>query len=398
MSTDIETQPEIEIDPDKSDVKSDLDILNDETSEDKTETKEDDTETETDEDIKKVLDETKEDDEEDIPDTRIRPSIKTIMEKSPEAAEVFKKFPQLRDAYFREAKFTEIYPTLEEAKEASQKASDFDAFNEFVSSGSSKEIIEVLGKNDPVALKSFTSNFLPTLGKLNPDLFYEATIPVINTVIRNLYRAGEKNSDNNSMGAAKILSHFLHGTYDIPESEVRKDPEIESERRKLEDEKNELRTEQFNKFESSVQDRTRKAFTKLVDQGLDPTNSLSAFVKSKIIDEVIEKIGDQLLSDKQHNQLMIRLWKTANSERYSDKSADRIITAFLSRAKPLISEVRSKIKQEATGSRTKSSNGTSSTTKRETNVGTSSSTKSGKTLDPKTINWRKVSDKDILNS
>lgn len=396
--------PTIDLESDESE-QSDMDILN--STDDKVDDKVDDKEGKEDEIIDtekeelstEEVDEIEKDEKEELPETKLRPSIKTMVSEFPELEKAFKKYPQLRDAYFREGKFSQVYSSLEDAVEASEKASALDEITDLIYSGSSEELLEGIGKDTPEGLKKFVSNFLPTLSKMNNDLFYEATIPVVNNVIRNLYASGAKNKDNNLMSAAKIMANFLHGSYDIPESETKVDPGIAAERKKLDDEKSKLETEKYNEFDDSLNDRSRKLMTKVITEGLDPNNSLSDFTRSKIIDEVIERVGKELSSDKQHMTNITKLWKLARTERFSNKSADRILTAFLSRAKQLIPEIRSKVKNEAIGKNRTASTSSRSTT-RENTTGTSRTNGNSKMpTDPKKVDksfWRKNSDADIL--
>jgi hypothetical protein len=410
-----------EIDPGNDELdQSDLEILDrvdkeleepEDKTKDKTKTTEepvitdegegDDQETEN-EDEKALEDSEDKEDEtegtEELPDTKLRPSIKTMMEKTPELKGIFDKHPQLRDAYFREGKYSQIYPTIELAKEAFDKAEALDSFNDYIMAGSSGELLDAISKDSPDALKKFVVDFLPTLGKFNGDLFYEATIPVINTVIRNLHKAGEKSKNQNQMAAAKILSHFLHQSYDIPEEETKVNPEIENERKRLEEEKQEHRSTVAKEFESSVYNRGKTLLSKVIEDGLDPTNSMSKFIRSKIVEDVIERVGEELEKDHQHMSLQSRLWKNATAQRFSKEAADRILTAYLSRAKQLVPEIRKKVKAEALGERKKDTASRRTTTGETVSTGTRSRESSGKISDPKSINWRKQSDLDILNS
>ena len=387
---------------------SDMDILNSETESkppvvpDKEGKEEDEDKDENEEELEtEESSEDEEIEEEELPESKLRPSIKTITKEFPEAEKIFKKYPQLRDAYFREGKFSQIFPSIEDAEESAQKAESLDTFNDLLMGGSSKELLQAIGQDSPEALKKLATNFLPTLASLSDDLFYEATIPVVNTAIRNLYIAGQKNKDNNVMAAAKIMAHFLHGTYDIPSpTERTKDPELDKERQKLQEERKSIDTERYTEFDTSVNDRTRRLMTKTISDGLDPTNSLSDFTKSKIIEEVIDRVGEELAKDHQHMTSISKLWKMAQGERFSSKSADRIITAFLSRAKPLISEVRSKVKNEALGTSSRKNGDSRRSTTRDTSTGSRTSERSsGIPTDPKKVDkgfWRKHSDADIL--
>jgi len=398
----------VEINPDLNDEKSDLDLLNDDTKipekeeEVKLDDKEDILETEEEDEDKLEVEEDNEDEEteeEELPESKLRPSLKTMTDKFPDLPKILKAFPQLRDAYYREGKFTQIFPTVEDATQASELADTFQEFNEHFINGSSKELLAALSQNNPDSLKKLATNFLPTLNELNADLFYDAIIPSINNVIRNLHTTGEKEKDNNMMGAAKILSKFLHGTYDIPIQETKKDPEIERERKKLDDERNTVEREKYDEFSTTVHSRANRLMTKAITDGLDPEGSLTEFTKSAIIEKVIDKIGEELEKDPQHNKLMEKLWKGAQQTRYKGESADRLLTAFLSRAKRLIPEIRAKFKAEALGTSTRKGNGIAKTTKRDATTGTKTREVNSSKIPAKTDRnfWKQNSDRALLD-
>lgn len=390
---------EVVIDPDAKDLGTDLDILGvdddpiSEEVEPETPKGKEDEEVLEDEEEPEIEDEVEVEEEE----SRLRPSMKSMIAKHPELTKILKDFPQLRDAYFREGKLSQFFPSVEDAEIAATKAESLDTFDSLLKSGSTKEIFEAIHSDDPKALDRIAKNILPTLQSINQTLFYDAVTPVIDTLIRNLNAAGIKEKDNNKSAAAKILAHFIHGDYEIPEAQTKKDPELESERKALEDEKKKLASETNSRFENNLENRTGKLLTKLISDGLDPNNSLSEFVKSGIVREVIQRVGSELEKNPQHQAQLKKLYRLAQSERYSDKSAERIISAYLSRAKLLIPAVRSKVKNEALGTRTKAKDGIAKTTGRETSTSQSKVNRSSLPAKPDKKFWREhPSDMDIL--
>jgi hypothetical protein len=405
-------------------IQQDINLLNDDETpevkkEEKHETppkeKDDETPEETDNDEELEVededsDESEESDDELEPEeteeSRLRPSIKTMMKDFPELDKILKKYPQLRDAYYREGKLSAFFPTVEDAEEAATKAESLDTFSQFLMDGSSKELLEAVGQN-PESLKNFVTNFLPTLSEYNSDLFYEVSVPIVDTAIRNLYKRGQKLGNdnpkeaNNMMAAAKIMAHFLHGEYEIPEAKpVSKDTQLDSERKKFNEEKLSREKEIYEEFSTKVDDRSNKLMTKYVMEGLDPQNSLSDFTKSKIVEDVIEKIGRELQNDRAHMKLMDKYWKNARNERFSNQSAERILTAYLSRAKRLIPEIRAKVKAEATGVR-KASGPTNGKRKTEVTGGSRSPQRSSNPNIPAKPDrkfWKENSDRAILDS
>lgn len=405
----------IEINPDDSgSLQSDINLLDDISDTKVVDDKETKTEESTEDDPSKE-DEVKlsDEDEEEViedeevveepeEDSKLRPSIKTMTQKHPELLKIFKEFPALRDAYFREGKLSQFFPSVEDAEVASGKADALDNFSDLLKAGQTKEIFEAIATEEPKALGRLAKNILPTLMKINSDLFYEATTPVINTLIRNLHASGVKEKNNNKAAAAQILAHFLYNSYDIPPVEtVEKDPEVTKERQELDKEKRQLAQDTYNTFDSKVEARADKLMTKLILDGLDPNDSLSEFTKSGIIKEVINRVGVELEKNPQYDAQLKKLWRAAQSERYSDKSAERILSAFLSRAKLLIPSIRSKVKNEALGIKTKGKEGISSTTKKESGAGSGRSNSgsdgnNGSPSKPDRKFWRTHTDKELL--
>ena len=82
-----------------------------------------------------------EDDEEDDKEDELelsRVSYKEVKEKFPS---FFKDFPSLKHAFFREQQFTELFPTLEDAKKAIEDQQQFQEITEAVIEGDANKFI-----------------------------------------------------------------------------------------------------------------------------------------------------------------------------------------------------------------------------------------------------------------
>src|SRR5439155_10245930 len=70
-----------------------------------------------------------------------RPTFKEITAKYPN---LFKDFPDLREAMGREREYTELFDTVDAAKEAKEQVDDFSYLRELVESGSPEKTEEFL--------------------------------------------------------------------------------------------------------------------------------------------------------------------------------------------------------------------------------------------------------------
>ena len=128
----------------------------------------------------------------------------------------------------------------------------------------------------------------------------------------------------------------------------------------------------------------------------------SNFIRTTIVDRIIEDLGTQLTSDKDHIRFMDSLWDKSKRNGRTEADKARIITAYLARAKSLIPSLRSKYVSEALGQKTRIASGKKEKTEEiasRTNSGTSGRGSNGanKNYNPKSINYSKTSDADILN-
>ena len=96
-----------------------------------------------------------------------------------EFPELFKKFPSLKHAFFREQQFTELFPTVEDAKAASEAQAQLEEISETVVSGDVGAFFTSLKNESEDGYKKFTGNFLPTLAKADKDLYLDVISPEV---------------------------------------------------------------------------------------------------------------------------------------------------------------------------------------------------------------------------
>src|SRR6187399_3217989 len=92
-----------------------------------------------------------------------------ILAKYPQ---LFKDFPYLEKAYYREQQFTELLPTIQDAKTAVEKARFMDDIDQSLMSGDITTVLEAAKSENSDAFYKIADNYLPTLKKVDSQAYY----------------------------------------------------------------------------------------------------------------------------------------------------------------------------------------------------------------------------------
>lgn len=359
-----------------------------------------------DEEEEETLGETEEEEEITPPETTFhpfeRPTIKQLTETYPD---LFKKFPSLKDMYFREAEFSKIFPTVDDAKEASENNLAFTNIRDDIFTGDGTKFISAIKEVNEKGLEGFASRFLPALTKISPNAFWRAANPLIEDVARQMFNKGVADNNENLQNAARHLSKYFFNDVEIAEGkkttivEEKKDPDLERQR-------NEFNTARETEFRTGVQTSIKAQLINMIigkdlksgKSRIDPDDVLSDFIRTTIISHVIQDLGSQLDADKSHIRYMDSLWDHARKGGRTEADKARIISAYLARAKAMIPSLRSKYVSEALGKRVRdASQRREKVSQISEGRGAPARPSGGGFKSDKKIDYSKTSDEDILN-
>ena len=322
-----------------------------------------------------------------------RPGIKAISEKYPK---LFKEFPELKNAYFKVNAFEEVFPSVDDAREAAGKAEILDNFEEnMVRRGSATELFKSISDVSPKAIERFVENLLPNLFDYNANLFYKATEPVTKQLLWSAKQHGVKTGNKNLVASTQHIADYLFGDAEVEQPKDRKSKETDPERIEFEREKANYEGQRRNDFMGELNARAGKSLEKAIKDGLDPKNVMTDFLRTTVSEKIMDEIGARLEKDERHMSRMKSLHNRAAKAGYPKAMTDQITAAYLSAAKLLIPVVRTEIKQKALHGRSeKKVEG-----RRQIPSGgeSSNSGRSLTKLSPKQVDWGKTSDLDFIN-
>jgi len=274
----------------------------------------------------------------------------TVRALKKEFPNIFKKFPEVKEAIFRERAFTKIFGSVEEAEDAASKSQYLDEISQDIFEGKSENLLKSLKKNSEESLKIFASGFLPELYKTDKELYHEITDHALNQMLHVVNANAMKNGNKNLAMAVKYISQFVFGEAELPELKQLNKPVEKSEaEKKLEERERSYEKQKYSEFEDSVHSRARTKLEALIKEGFADDKTMTDFVKDAITDKIIDQVGTTIAKDKFFQSQLASLWKKAVREGYTGEAKSRIISAYLARAKKIVPSVRAEVRRSASG-------------------------------------------------
>jgi hypothetical protein len=324
---------------------------------------------------------------------------KEILAKYPS---LFKDFPYLEKAYYREQQFTEITPTIEDAKIAVQKAETLDKFESEIMGGSTETILKAVREENPDGFYKLVDDYLPTLARVDERAYMHVLGNVTkHTIVAMIKEA--RNSNNEALqNAAALLNQFVFGstTYTPPTNLSKDTPQQREQENKVSQREQEIIQNQFQSVNTDINTRVNNTLKNTIDQHIDPRGTMSDYVKRNATRDAMDSLNGLLEKDSRFKNLSDRLWESAFKENFSKQSLDRIKSAYLSKAKTLLPSVIKKARTEAlrgTGHRVKNDEEETTPKRGPVPAGTPRSSTPGKIKSAKEIP-REMSTLDFLNS
>ena len=344
-----------------SESKSDMEVLDeiqtDEPEGDTTESEpEGEADTEQDSEEEEQAEETTEEDKEpDVEDLEEadRTTVKAVTKKYPT---VFKEFPELRQGLFLSRQYQEVFATPDEAASAKEVTETYNYFQDKLLQGSSAELLQSLRESGDVkSYQAFAENFLPTLFNADQNSYYKAVQPVLQTALFSAFREGVESDNKNLALAARWINKWLFNSDEIKPPSARPENKIDPDRQRFLEEKARWETERFGGEYSTVAGEIYTDLKKNIIKDLDPDNKLGEYTKKKLVDDVISEVGKLLEQDKAHIRMMDSLWDNFRKSGMPRSGKTRIRDTYLARALRLLPGVKSRLRAEALGRKTKPS-------------------------------------------
>lgn len=285
-----------------------------------------------------------------------RPSLTDIKTKYPN---IFKDYPDLKHVLYREAAYSDVFPTVKEAKAAAGKAQTLDSVETALFERADAEgLFQTVAKQDKKAFEAFAANVIPAIAKVDEAVYLEVLKPVFKLLARSMFANGSRNKNDNLKNSALYLHDYvfqndeLDKEYEPKYAKARTSPESEELTRK----QNEFETRQYGLAVKDINERLVKRMKKSIEASLAGIgDGVSDYIKEVIANKTVDRVFEALKSDQSFGRTVTGLIPDLRKTGYSEDSKVRIITAYLTRAKSLIPNIRKEELTKALGGKVKDS-------------------------------------------
>lgn len=299
--------------------------------------------------IEKELKSEEESEEEDINELVTPVKRREILAKYPK---LFKDFPYLEKAYYREQQFTELLPTIQDAKTAVEKARILDDTEQRVMSGDISVVLAAAKQESQEAFNKIADNYLPALRQIDQQAYFHVLGNVIKDTIITMVRESRALGEQGAplQAAANILNQFVFGSQNfVPPSTLSKNlrPEEQAREQAFQQQEQTRFYQQFESVRDDLQVKADNVLKSTIDGHIDPRGTMTDFVKGHATQEAFNNLETLINKDTRFRSLLDKLWEKAFESGFDKASTDRIKSAYLSKAKTLLPSVIKKARNDA---------------------------------------------------
>ncbi len=326
----------------------------DETGDDKLELEEEEEDTEDKEDekgdkeekedkklkLKDEEDEEKEGDDEEIV-THLR--RKEILKDFPD---LFKKHPGLEKAWYKEQRYTEMFGTLDDAKEILEKAGTLDEHEKSLMEGDTQTILQAVKDSDEDAWNKVVDGYLPALAKVDKDSYFHVLGDVIKNTVISMANEAKRTDNKQLQAAAQLVNQFVFGTSEF-QAPFKLSKTNDTENDKLEADRAEFLQERFEIARDELDTKIRNVLKASITEHIDPKDAMTTYVKRQAIREVVENVQELIDRDSSFAKVIDNLWKKSSDTKFSPVTTKKIRSVYLSKAQTLLPSVIKRIRREA---------------------------------------------------
>ncbi len=274
-------------------------------------------------------------------------SRREILKKYPK---LFKEFPALEKSYYREQAFTQLLPTIADAKEAVDKSQTLDKFETDLSNGNTEVVLNAIKASNPKAFNKVVDNYLQVLSKVDEKAYQHVLGNTIKHTILAMLEES-RNSDNAPLEqAAQILNQFIFGSskFTAPTKlSSDEDTKGDDEEKKMSERERNFTRQKFNSANDEISTKITKAYKATIESKIDPKESMTEYVRKTAIRDAAEELESLIEKDTRFKSLIDKLWENAFKDDFSQASLAKIRSAFVSKAQTLLPSVIAKHRNAA---------------------------------------------------
>ena len=323
-----------------------------------------------------------------------RPTLTDIKKEFPD---FFKRFPSMEHMLFREKEYSQVFPTVAEAKDAAEASSALDDFRADLFSGTGEKFTSAL--KEAGELDKFSRNFLTNLQKTDKDGYWNAITPTLENLVKGFFNEGKRRNDQNLIASAENLSIYLFDTDEIAKGLKTTIKAATQEDKRVTDRLADIDRQQYNTFRINVLEGIAQGVEPII--GVGSLKNIKPTMQKILSKQILDEIDGAMSKDEAHMRYVNSLWAKAKGN-YTNDFKSKIISAYLERAKSLVPSIRRRVLADALGmtvekSKEKLAISQQTQQRREPGGQGKPAGNAVRVHSAKSIDWNKTSDVDLLN-
>lgn len=290
-----------------------------------------------DDDVEKI-DLSKEDEDLDID---APPRKAEILKKYPD---LFKDFKYLEKVLYRDKAYNELFGSFDDAKEASEQATNFKEFEGQLLSGNTREILKNVKEADPKAYDKIIDDYLPSLAEIDREAYLHVVGNLNKRLIMEMISEAEESNDADLKQAALIVNRFVFSSNKFTPPVNRVNHEVDTKQNEIENERRQFIQERLDSSINDLQGRVDNTLKATISEYIDPKNVMSSYVKKNAVADALKILTEHITEDPTVAKTLNKLWGAAADAKFSQDSLKRIQKFYLGKArgglKPAILKAR----------------------------------------------------------
>lgn len=220
---------------------------------------------------------------------------------------LFKQHPSLRDTWYREKAYKEVYPTVAEARavkeffptaELAKQASDQQALLLDIDRLYTEEPAQFASKliqSNPGAFKQFMDAARPVLHQLSPTAYRTMVAePIVRDLVENFKEITAKNGDEELAAALEIIEERLGFNVEARNRAIAdQDPRIRAAEQ-MRSERAQSAKDSFDSFSDRVHSAYWDGLHKVVAEAIGKPTAMSDKAVEMVSREIVEEVADAL--------------------------------------------------------------------------------------------------------
>lgn len=272
------------------------------------------------------------------------PRKKEILAKFPE---IFKTFPGIERAIYRDQQYAEVFPTVAEAKEAAESVAQFKQLEGSLLAGDLATVLTAVKNSDSDAFAKIGDNLLQTIAAVDKDTYQSIIGNVLQHAIYNMAHAGVEAGNEDLKTAALLFNQFVFGKTKIEQPTVKQRVETSDKEKEFATRQENFVKQQYNVAVNDVGTRAQNIIKSNVERVIDPKGVMSSYVKNNAIKDVMSQVESSIASDARFQSTLQVLWKQSFEGNHSEANKLKIRNAILSKTKTVLSEIVRKVRADA---------------------------------------------------